>query len=117
MESSPLRSLPTELIFWVLNFMEPHEYSGFPCTCREAAALVNRKLDNAKDQKEIYLGFGSLLDDNEALRAQLLPWKSRTARYVDKEREWFQLAVARYREDMQESARFHRLSDDDDQDL
>jgi hypothetical protein len=47
MELSPLGALgilPTELIFRILNFMHPHRYSGFPCTCKRALALVNRKL-------------------------------------------------------------------------
>ena len=42
--------LPPELIFSILDRMEPHEYSGFSCTCREAVTLVNRKLDNVRDQ-------------------------------------------------------------------
>jgi hypothetical protein len=85
MDSSPLSSLPTELIFRILDFLKPHEYSGFSCTCQEAVAVVNRKLDNPKDKDGLYLGW-DYLDDSKALHTQLPPYKSRTARYVDKER-------------------------------
>jgi hypothetical protein len=46
-DSSPLGTLgtlPPELIYQILDFMHPHEYSGLPCTCRCALSLVNRKL-------------------------------------------------------------------------
>jgi hypothetical protein len=39
-----LETLPPELIFHILDFMLPHEFSGLPCTCRCALSLVNRKL-------------------------------------------------------------------------
>jgi hypothetical protein len=86
MDSSPLFSLPPELIFQILDFMEPHEYSGFSCTCRHAVTLVNRKLDNPKDKEELYSWLrGSRHYDSEApLRLYLPPRKTRTARYVDK---------------------------------
>jgi len=82
MDSSPLNVLPPELIFRILDFLEPHEYSGLSCTCRGAVAIVNRKLD----KQELYKGFGWLIDGNTALHTQLPPRKSRTARYVDKRR-------------------------------
>jgi len=63
--------------------MQPHEYSGFPCTCRNAVTLVNRKLDNSKDQRELWSGIN--LDDSQAIFSHLPFWKSRTARYVHKE--------------------------------
>jgi hypothetical protein len=44
MDSSQLFSLPTELIFRILDFMEPDEYSGLSCTCQRALALTNQKL-------------------------------------------------------------------------
>lgn len=88
--SDLLDILPLELIFRILNSMDPHEYSGFSCTCRHAVTIVNQKLDNPKDKQGLYLGW-THFDDNEALGLQLPPCKSRTARYVDKERrrrEW-----------------------------
>lgn len=50
-EANPLGTLgilPPELIFRILDFMLPHQYSGFPCTCRRAVSLVNRKLEVAE---------------------------------------------------------------------
>lgn len=40
----PLAILPTELIFQVLDYMYPHQYSGLWCTNRGALSLVNQKL-------------------------------------------------------------------------
>jgi hypothetical protein len=85
MDSSPLATLPLELIFRILDFLEPHEYSGFSCTCRYAVLVVNQKLDNPEDQEKLWSGFD--LNDRKTLHKQLPPWKSRTARYVDKERK------------------------------
>jgi hypothetical protein len=85
MDSSPLATLPLELIFRILDFLEPRQYSGFSCTCRHAVTLVNRKLDNLKDRNELWSGF-YLISDYRPLHELLPPWKSRTARYVDKER-------------------------------
>jgi hypothetical protein len=48
MESSPLRILPSELIFEVLDFIRPHELSGLSCTCQRALWLVNLYLDPYK---------------------------------------------------------------------
>ena len=67
--SSPLRALailPTELIFRILDFMHPHQYSGFPCTCQRTLVIVNRKLEVGE------YCFTSLTD-----------WKSQTAPYVN----------------------------------
>jgi hypothetical protein len=45
LDPSPLRILPPELIFRVLDsIMYPHEYSGFPCTCQRALSLAGQKL-------------------------------------------------------------------------
>jgi hypothetical protein len=44
MDSSQLFGLPTELIFRILDFIEPDEYSGLSCTCQRALALTNQKL-------------------------------------------------------------------------
>jgi hypothetical protein len=70
MESSnplgALGTLPTELLFRVLDFMHPHQYSGFPCTCTRALLLVNRKLEVA-----------------EYCYTTLTSCKSATAPYVD----------------------------------
>jgi hypothetical protein len=85
MDASPLNSLPVELFFRILDFLKPHEYSGLSCTCRGAVALVNRKLDNPRDRQELYFGWG-YFDDSKALHTQLPPCKSRTARYVTKEK-------------------------------
>jgi hypothetical protein len=79
--------LPLELIFRILDFIEPHEYSGFSCTCRHAVTIVNQKLDNRKNKQELYSWLaGFYLDEDRALCTYLPPWKSRTARYVWKER-------------------------------
>jgi hypothetical protein len=86
MDSGSLNVLPPELIFRILDILAPHEYSGLSCTCRGAVAIVDRKLDNSRDKQELYKGFGWLIDGNTALHTQLPPWKSRTARYVDKRR-------------------------------
>jgi hypothetical protein len=45
-KTSRLGSLPPKLIFRILDFMKPHEYSGFSCACRETETLINRKLGN-----------------------------------------------------------------------
>lgn len=55
-----------ELIFRILDFMHPHQYSGLPCTCQRAFALLNRKLEVGE------YCFTSITD-----------WKSATAPYVD----------------------------------
>jgi hypothetical protein len=68
MDSSPLNSLPTELIFRILDFIEPHEYSGFSCTCQEAVVIVNRKLDNPKDKEKLYLDWAYNI-------VQSVPWR------------------------------------------
>jgi hypothetical protein len=68
-ETSPLGTLeilPPELIFRILDFMHPHEYSSFPCTCRRDLSLVNRKLQVA-----------------EYCYTTLTSWKSATAPYVN----------------------------------
>ena len=68
-ETSPLGTLeilPPELIFRILDLMHPHDYSGFPCTCRRALSLVNRKLQVA-----------------EYCYTTLTSWKSATAPYVN----------------------------------
>jgi hypothetical protein len=45
MDSSPLWTLPPELIFRILDFLHPGDYSGFSCTCKRALSLVNQALD------------------------------------------------------------------------
>jgi hypothetical protein len=49
MESSPLGTLPPELIFRILDFLNPLEYTGFPCTCQHALSLVNHMLDTPEN--------------------------------------------------------------------
>jgi len=110
-----LGSLPPELIFRILDFMEPHEYSGFSCTCRHAVTLVNRKLDNPKDKEELYSWLGRFLHDDIPLRIYLPPRKSRTARYVDKESS--SRAMSKYLRENQESDCKFALVDDFDADL
>jgi hypothetical protein len=85
MDSSPLAILPIELIFRILDFLELYEYSRLLCTYLHAVTLVNRKLDNLKDRDELWSGF-YLISDYRPLHELLPPWKSRTARYVGKER-------------------------------
>jgi hypothetical protein len=50
MDSSPLGVLPPELIYHVLDFVQPHEYSGLPCTCQGMLLIVNRKLDTPQSR-------------------------------------------------------------------
>jgi hypothetical protein len=64
-------TLPIELFFRILDFLEPHEYSGLSCTCRYAVTLVNRKLDNPKEQKELWFGFD--LNESRALNKHYHP--------------------------------------------
>jgi len=56
MDFSPRHSLPIELIFGMSDCLEPHEYSGFPCTCQCAVTPVSRKLDKPMDQEELWSG-------------------------------------------------------------
>jgi hypothetical protein len=100
MDLSPLFSLPPELIFQILDLMEPHEYAGFSCTCRHAVTLVNRKLDNPKDKEGLY-SYLTFCSEDIALRDHLPPWKSRTARYVAKESS--SRAMSEYLREYQES--------------
>lgn len=65
-----LGSLPRELIFRILDFMWPHEYSGFTYTCRRALAITNDKIDTTPDNM------------NGGLPIPVR-WKSYTARFVD----------------------------------
>ena len=44
-ESSLLATLPPELIFLILDFMDPHEMAGLSCACRRTLLIVNQKLD------------------------------------------------------------------------
>jgi hypothetical protein len=57
---------PLEIIFLILDFMTPDEYSGFACTCRDALSLVNQKL--VASEPCYYNG--------------LVPWTSRTGDYI-----------------------------------
>ena len=68
MESSPLGALPPKLIFRILDFMEPHEYSGLSCTCRRALALTNQMLDIPEYMRGVY--------------TTLVDWRSCTALFV-----------------------------------
>jgi hypothetical protein len=62
-----LEILPVELIFRILDFMDPRQYSGLPCTCQRALLIVNRKLEF-----------------EEACYTTLSFWKSATAPYVNR---------------------------------
>jgi hypothetical protein len=70
MESSPLGTLPPELIFRILDTMYPCDYSGFSCVCRRALSLVNQKLDTPEDRDFTSPEF----------------WKSRTGAFVGAQR-------------------------------
>lgn len=48
MDSSPLGLLQPELIFWILNSLEPNECSGFSQSCREALNL-SKRCSNVKE--------------------------------------------------------------------
>jgi hypothetical protein len=61
-----LKVFPLEIIFLVLDFMTPDEYSGFTCTCRDALSMVNQKLETS----ELCRYYG------------LIPWTSRTGDYI-----------------------------------
>lgn len=41
--------LPTELIYYILDFLNPDDYTGLSCTCTRALALVNTNLQRNSD--------------------------------------------------------------------
>lgn len=94
MESSPLGTIPPELIFPILDFMEPHEFSGLSCTCQRALWLVNQYL------KPYEFGGPKILGDS----------KSRTAYFVRENRGWLSGA---YRESDCAAVQYYDPSDDD----
>lgn len=51
MDSSLLGALPLELVFLILDFVQPHEYSGLPCTCQAMLSIVNQKLDTPQSRE------------------------------------------------------------------
>jgi hypothetical protein len=114
MDSSPLATLPVELIFRILDFLSPTEYTGFSCTCRHAVTLVNSKLDNAED--DFFFWFGLSLSDSQALFAQFPSWKSRTARWVGRKKV-YDLMIAQYIRETQYECLNYGTPDDDDADL
>jgi hypothetical protein len=98
--SSPLGALgtiPTELIFRILDFMHPHQYSGLPCTCQRALVLVNQKLEVGE------YCFTSLTD-----------WKSQTAPYVNMQSLTLPPSVVVFPWDV---AVCYGVPDEDDEDL
>jgi hypothetical protein len=115
--SGLLDILPLELIFRILDFMEPHKYSGFSCTSRHAVTIVNEKLDNPKDKQELYSWLVRwYLDESQAIRTQISPYKSLTARYVEKEKR--DQLILQYQREMAESCHgYHPLGSEDDADL
>jgi hypothetical protein len=70
MESSPLGTLPPELIFRILDFLDPLEYTGFPCTCQYALSLVNKMLDTPE-----HCGFTALDQDRKSRTAAIVEAK------------------------------------------
>jgi hypothetical protein len=54
MESRLLATLPTELVFRVLDFMGPDEMSGLSRVSRHALLFVHQKLDTPED-RQLYL--------------------------------------------------------------
>lgn len=47
--SSPLAALPPELLYHILDFMAPNEYSGFSCTGQGMLSIANQKLTTPND--------------------------------------------------------------------
>jgi len=78
MSPTHLFSLPPELIFLILDYMHPCEYSGFTCTCQRALSLINQKLDTAEHvhYETFFYGIGER--------------KSRTAAYIKVHRLYLQ---------------------------
>lgn len=104
MDSSPLSPLPLELLFYILSFLEPHEYSGLPCTCRHALSLVNKTLDTA--------------DTRYPISPKHETYESRTAIYVKLHRKWLeQLASCQAAMELYESHCNRPDYDKDDPDL
>jgi hypothetical protein len=64
--SNLLKVFPLEIIFLILDFMTPDEYSGLTCTCRDALSMVNQK----HIATEPCYPYG------------LIPWTSRTGDYI-----------------------------------
>lgn len=42
---NPLTSLPYELIYRILSFMQPEQYTGLACSCRLALQLTNSQVE------------------------------------------------------------------------
>jgi hypothetical protein len=105
-----------ELIFRILDFMEPHKDSGFSCTSRHAVTIVNEKLDNPKDKQELYSWLVRwYLDGSQAIRTQISHYKSLMARYVEKEKR--DQLILQYQREMAESCYgYHPLGSEDDAD-
>jgi hypothetical protein len=94
MESGSLGAIPSELIFQILDFMEPHEFSGLSCTCQRALWLVNLYL------KPYEFGGFNILGDS----------KSRTAYFVKDNRAWLSGA---YQESDCGAVQYYDPSEDD----
>lgn len=45
MKSALLETLPPELIFGILDFINPYDMAGFSSACRSTLLLVDQKLD------------------------------------------------------------------------
>lgn len=104
MDSSPFSTLPLELLFYILSFLEPHEYSGLPCTCQHALSFVNKKLDTAETRHSNAFPIGT--------------YKSRTAIYVKLHRKWLEeLASCQAAMELYESHCNRPDYDEDDLDL
>jgi hypothetical protein len=105
-----------ELIFRILDFMEPHKDSGFSCTSWHAVTIVNEKLDNPKDKQELYSWLVRwYLDGSQAIRTQISHYKSLMARYVEKEKR--DQLILQYQREMAESCYgYHPLGSEDDAD-
>jgi hypothetical protein len=92
-----LKILSLEILFLVLDFMDPDEYSGFTRTCRHALSLVNQKLVTSEP---CYL-YG------------LMPWTSRTGDYIRIQRR----TRERYSEETRSECWPAAGSDESDSDL
>jgi hypothetical protein len=100
--SSPLAALPPELLYRILDFMDPCEDSGLSCACQSMLSIANQKLSTPENHR---IGPpGSYI--------------SRTAAFVQLRKAELELLVQKYMDEMKYTCMYYGPpSDEDDADL
>lgn len=99
--SSPLAALPPELLYRILDFMDPCEYSGLSCACQSMLSIANQKLSTPENHR---IGPpGSYI--------------SRTAAFVQLRKAELELLVQKYMDEMKYTCMCYGPPDEDDADL